>query len=159
MLAYHGTTTIVKEPKVDFSMRNLDFGVGFYLTQNKTLAEKWARCKKDLNSKTKSILNIYELDCKYTDSKYLLFEKMDKKWLDFVCDCRNGLDKYKEYEIIEGPIANDKVFTAVDFYRKGLWDVERTIKELSFVESAIQICFINQNILDKYLKFKESVEV
>jgi hypothetical protein len=34
----------------------------------------------------------------------------DEKWLDFVCDCRDGKEDYKKYDIIIGGVANDDVF-------------------------------------------------
>ena len=45
MTLYHGSDIIVKEPKLGFSNRNLDFGKGFYTTSLKEQALRWAKRK------------------------------------------------------------------------------------------------------------------
>ena len=39
---YHGSSIEVKTPRTDAGRRNLDFGRGFYVTNLKLQAEKWA---------------------------------------------------------------------------------------------------------------------
>ena len=51
MTLYHGSDIIVKEPKLSFSNRNLDFGKGFYTTSLKEQALRWAKRKAVLNAK------------------------------------------------------------------------------------------------------------
>lgn len=51
MIVYHGTTEIVKNPDVDHSYRQLDFGKGFYVTTVQKQAERWARRKADILGK------------------------------------------------------------------------------------------------------------
>lgn len=45
MIVYHGTTEIVRNPDVDHSYRQLDFGKGFYVTTVREQAERWASVK------------------------------------------------------------------------------------------------------------------
>ena len=66
---------------------------------------------------------------------------------------------FKQYDIIKGSVANDKVYIVVDMYYRGIWDIERTIKELRFYEHNNQICLLTQELADKHLTFKKSYEV
>ena len=89
----------------------------------------------------------------------MTFEDENEKWLDFVCACRRGEKIYEDYDIIIGNVANDDVFKTVDMYFRGIWDKDRTIKELSYYKMNDQICIVNQEILDEVLVFQESYEV
>jgi len=42
MILYHGSYTEVKKPDIGFSLRNLDFGRGFYVTPIYEQARKWS---------------------------------------------------------------------------------------------------------------------
>lgn len=47
MILYHGSNQIIKMPTYGLGNKNNDYGVGFYLTQDKTMANIWA--SKNLN--------------------------------------------------------------------------------------------------------------
>ena len=42
-ILYHGSLVEVKEPLANVGRRELDFGPGFYLTNDKTQSESWAQ--------------------------------------------------------------------------------------------------------------------
>lgn len=158
MILYHGTTEIIKKPLVSNSKKYLDFGRGFYLTIYREQAEKWA-LRKAVRQGKKPVVNVYELLEEYMSSNVLNFENEDEKWLDFVCQCRKGNEIYKNYDIIIGNVANDDVFKTVDMYFRGLWDKERTISELRYYKKNNQVCIVKQEMLEKYLVFKEAYNV
>lgn len=159
MLVYHGSNQKVKIASVKYSRKNMDFGCGFYVTKIKRQAITWAQRKKLILNKKLAYINIYELDKSYTECKYKLFKNSDSEWLDFVCDCREGKSVYKKYDIIEGPVANDKVYAVVDMYRNGLWDKGKTLNELKYYKVSNQICIIRQSIIDKYLRYIDCEEI
>ena len=159
MTVYHGSTVIVKTPDVTKSKNFLDFGCGFYVTTIKSQAEKWAHRKHLFSPEGgKGIVSVYEMD-KLDDVKYLQFSDYNKEWLDFVDKCRRGEDVYKQYDVISGAVADDQVFKCIDMYFKGFWDVERTLAELRFYTLSNQICFVNQDVLNKKLHFSSYYEV
>ena len=159
MKIYHGSTIIVEEPLVSFGRDNLDFGKGFYTTDLKNQAEKWVERFVSLGKK--GIINIYNFDDKNLAKKnrYKKFTEYNEEWLDFVLACRNGSKDYMNYDIIEGGIANDKVFNTVELYQSGLIDKSTTLERLKYEKPNNQICFINQKVLDSVLKFESSYEV
>lgn len=61
MILYHGSNVTVEKPRIFEQLRALDFGAGFYLTSNKTQAEKWARNVCNRRRLGEPILNIYEI--------------------------------------------------------------------------------------------------
>ena len=113
MLIYHASDVIVDKPDTVHSRSNLDFGKGFYATVIKEQAERYAQ--RFILRNRKGILNVYE----YTPDENLnikSFESYDSEWLDFVAACRMGEDVYKQFDVICGGIANDRVFNTLDLY-------------------------------------------
>lgn len=158
MIVYHGSDVIVEHPDTLHSKEFLDFGAGFYTTSVQFQAERWAKRKAVINGKTKGYINVFEIK----DMSGLCvrdFEDDLASWLDFVCDCRNGSEIFRKYDVIQGKVADDKVFRVVDMYKQGVWDKERAIKEIRIYETYDQIAFITQNAIDRALAFKESYEV
>lgn len=80
-------------------------------------------------------------------------------WLDFVVDCRNGNNLYKQFDLIKGKVADDKVFRVVDMYKRGIWDKKRALEEIKVYKTYDQINFITQKAIDEMLVFKKSYEV
>lgn len=160
MIVYHGSNQIVEHPDVSCSDRNLDFGRGFYVTTVKEQAEKWARRKAGFSKDNKrAILNIYEMK---EDGDGLTFKDFGDDldtWIDFVCSCRDGAQEYRNFDVILGKVANDKVFRVVDMYQSGIWDKERALREIRVYPGYDQIAFITQIAVDCLLKFYSSEEV
>ena len=61
---------------------------------------------------------------------------------------------YNRYDIIEGGIANDKVFNTVELFFDGLIDKAEALKRLQYEKPNWQICFKTQSIIDTYLQYK-----
>lgn len=160
MIVYHGSTEIVEKPDVIHSYRPLDFGRGFYVTTNLEQATRWAKRKADLSNKTHSYVNIYEMSEDAIGMlKVKTFPEDLLDWIDFVCRCRDGSEEYKQFDIIRGKVANDKVFRVVDLYREGIFDKERALREIKTYPNYDQIAFITQEAIDKLLRFTDSKEV
>ena len=158
MILYHGSDIIVKNPDILHSQICLDFGSGFYVTSVKEQAERWAKRKGLLQGNEKGIVSIYE----YTeDNNFKIKDFADdlETWIDFVCDCRNGSDSYKKYDLIKGKVANDKVFRVVDMYKQGIWDKEHTIREIKVYETYDQFAFVTQKSINSMLVYKGCFEV
>ena len=158
MKLYHGSTVIVDKPLVSYGRDNLDFGKGFYTTSMQGQAEKWIQ--RFISLGKKGIISIYNFDGTDIQKKYRYkkFPEYNEEWLDFVLASRDGSKDYLNYDIIEGGIANDKVFNTVEFYFTGLIDKSKALQRLKFEQPNNQICFINQQVLDTVLKFESSYE-
>lgn len=156
MLIYHASDVIVDKPDTVHSRSNLDFGKGFYATVIKEQAERYAQ--RFILRNRKGILNVYE----YTPDENLnikSFESYDSEWLDFVAACRMGEDVYKQFDVICGGIANDRVFNTLDLYFSNQMTKEEALKRLVFEKPNQQLCFTNQVTIDKCVTFINSKEL
>lgn len=157
---YHGSIIEVGKPLVALGRPNLDFGLGFYVTDLREQAERWAT-RIATRKMEKPILNVYEfdVDAAKRDFQYLKFDSYDKAWLDFIVANRNGKMQWKGYDVVEGGVANDNVIDTVEDYLRGRMSAEAALVELSKHRPNNQFCILNQEIIDKLLGFVESIKM
>lgn len=155
---YHAGTEIIETPKCGVGRKNLDFGQGFYLTDIYDQALNFARSKA-VDRKSPGIINVYLLDkgALLQEAKSLIFEKYDDAWLEFIVACRAGEKVWTEYDYIEGGVADDRVINTVNLYIQGYISKERALQNLRYLKPNNQICIINQDLLNRHLKFTESL--
>ena len=159
MIVYHGSNIVVDRPDTGHSFRPLDFGKGFYTTSVKEQAERWARRKADLCGADQGIVNIYQMKENFVGLMYKSFGEEINEWIDIMCRCRAGEDDYRKYDLIQGKVANDKVFRVVDLYQSGIWDKERALREIRVYPVYDQIAFITQRAIDQLLRYESCYEV
>jgi len=156
---YHGSYTIIKRPDLSFSRDALDFGKGFYVTplyqQAVSWALRWQRRGK------RSIVNTYsyhdELIVKY-NLKIKIFPEYNHEWPHFIADSRNGLQQI-EYDIVQGGVANDKVFNTLELFFNKLIPEDEALARLKYEKPNNQICICRQDLVDLLLTFVMSVEI
>jgi hypothetical protein len=122
MELYHGGNEIIEFPEIRKTKYTKDFSWGFYCTNSYEQARKWAQRKFQTG-----IISVYN----YTENNklsVLRFDKMTDQWLDFIADCRSG--KIHNYDIVEGPMADDTVWNYVNDFIAG------TISRSAFWELA-----------------------
>lgn len=152
-ILYHGSNVVVEHPLVNIGRKDLDFGPGFYLTPLYEQASKWAVRIKTIRKTSQAIINNYE----YSEpSNYNIkrFDAYDKEWLNFIVDSRAGKQPWRDFDIVEGGVADDRVIDAVEAYINGYADVEHTLSKLVYHKPNYQICILSQEIVDKYLHFQ-----
>ena len=153
MILYHTSTLRIEKPDLSRTRPYLDFGLGFYLTSIEEQAFKYG--DRFLRRGEPAVMNTYELDDNLTGFSRKVFEAYDAEWLDFVSACRKGLD-HEVYDLIEGGIANDKVFNTVDLYLAGIYTREQAYDQLRFKAPNYQICITSQKLVDEHLHFLKS---
>ncbi len=150
-IVYHGSSICVATPNISYSRTDIDFGAGFYVTEDETMAKKWA-CNKE-----NSVLNIYTVDLEGLRVKEL---NADSEWLQYVLYYRNEAGELPfddtQYDVIIGPTADDKLFNTIDMYNDGYLSEEQAIKMINCMNYSSQIVFKKQITLDKHLDFMES---
>ena len=155
---YHAGTDIIENPDCKFGRRNLDFGQGFYVTDIYDQAMNFARTKssgRNLPGKINSyLLHRGEI---LNKSNYKIFDKYDLDWLEFIVACRAGKDLWRQYDYIEGGVADDRVIDTVNLYMQGFISQERALQNLRYLKPNNQICLLNQELVNQYLKFKDCI--
>ena len=151
MIVYHASYTVIVKPDINHSRVNTDFSKGFYLTTLKQQATLWAN--RMLFKYNTSFINEYEFNENMLNKyKVLKFDSYNKKWLDFVMKCRKGIDK-SNYDIVIGPVADDKVYDTINLYLEKLIDEKETLKRLKSKKINNQICIRNQDTLNSLITF------
>ena len=143
MNVYHGSYTIIEEIDLSKSLPNKDFGKGFYVTKFRQHAESWAKVI-GRKYKTKGFVTEFIFyDTEFTERlcKVKHFGGYDEEWLDFVIENRNPFGKMHDYDIVEGPVADDKVQNRIGNYLDGLISKVDFLEELKWHENTHQICF------------------
>lgn len=162
---YHGSPFRVEQPLISVGRKNLDFGQGFYLTRLREQAATWAviiSSRQKENHTREAWLNIYEFDLEAALSdgyRHLCLEAYDRQWLDFISASRHGEEPWKEYDLIEGGVANDKVVDAIEAYLSGLADLEHTLGKLAYAKPNHQICLRSQALIDRHLHYVDSQQI
>lgn len=122
-ILYHGSGETVEFPEIRVVRYNKDFYFGFYCTRLPDQARRWAT-----RFTGHGIVNEYAYE---SDSSLnvLAFPEMTEEWLDFIAACRMGHPH--EYDIVEGPMANDTIFNYVQNFidgkisRAAFWELAR----------------------------------
>lgn len=156
MRLYHASSMIVEHPDVSHSREHLDFGKGFYLTLLPEQACKYAA--RFLARGRAAFVNEYLLDDDLSAYRVKKFSRYDGEWLDYVGSCRKGL-RVNEYDMVEGGIANDRVFNTIDLYFAGLMSRDDALGRLAFEQPNHQLCILNQEILNSHLHFVCAKEI
>ena len=162
MKLYHGTTLEIIEPEIIKSDIGRDFGFGFYTTDIKEQAERWAiRRAKILSRKQKSdvaaVVNIYEWIPDQT-LNIKEFKEASTEWLEMVVKCRSDISFSHNYDIVCGKIANDNVGETVSYVVQGIMRKEDAVERLRFEKINNQIAFCSDKAL-MGLKFIDSYSV
>ena len=156
MILYHGSFLEIPRPDLRHSRPNVDFGRGFYTTPLKEQAVKW--CGKFKRRGKDGVISRYIFDETASSTlKTLKFDAYSEEWLDFILTCRTGHDT-SDYDIVEGGVANDKVFNTVELYFDGLVDKAEAISRLRYEKPNLQLCFRTEASLAR-LRFEGSEQV
>ena len=157
MKLYHGSNIEVKNPQILKSDRKLDFGTGFYVTTSYEQAEKWAELTTKRRAEGRPVITVYEYDeSKESELSVLRFIGPDSDWLKFVSANRKNIAVKDDYDLITGPVANDKTMPVISLYFSGIYSEEETIKRLLPQKLKDQVVFKTQKALD-LLEFKEVI--
>lgn len=158
MKLYHGSLEVVSEPRIITPNRTLDYGRGFYTTTSYEQAEQWVRRRRGTQHSV-GYVNVYELaDILPEEIKQLRFDTPTEEWVDFVMHNRTERGFEHSFDIVYGPVANDRVYAAFALYESNLLDKEGLIRELRTYELVDQYLFHTEQSL-QHLTFIEAKEV
>ena len=143
MNVYHGSYTVINEIDLSKSFPNKDFGKGFYVTGYRRHAESWAKVIGRRHKTEGFVTEFIFYDTEFTERlcRVKRFDAYNEEWLDFVVENRNPFGKTHDYDIVEGPVANDKVQNRIGNYLDGLISKADFLEELKWHEDTHQICF------------------
>ena len=143
MRVYHGSYTSITEIDLSKCEPQRDFGKGFYVTKYRSQAEFWA-FRKGLKESTNGVITEFEFDENiYDDPKFnvLKFETYNDEWFDFVIENRKSRKLIHDYDIVEGPVADDKIQRYLQRFLDGIITRQQFFTGLKHPKPSHQICF------------------
>lgn len=146
-IVYYGSNVEVSVPRILQNGFYKDFGYGFYCTGYEKQAKRWAMTRKG-----DSVINHYEYKAD-PKLKVLIFDEMTDEWLDFVADCKRGIEH--DYDIVEGPMADDQIWNFVEGFIDGRISRSAFWELVKFNYPTHQVVFCTEAAL-KTLAFKGS---
>lgn len=146
MKVYHGSDTVVQKPRILHSKRRMDFGSGFYTTQSRTQAEKWARSVRRRRDSPEAFVTEFDYEEK-PEMNVLIFDGPFAEWFDFIIRNRKGTFTH-DYDIIIGPVADDSVYDTLFLFESGYITREEAIRKLNSAKLDGQIMFHTDKSLE-----------
>lgn len=134
MRLFHGSNMLVKEIDLAKSRPAKDFGRAFYLSSEREQAEEMARFKVDTFG-GEVVVNEFELDeSVLNDLLFLRFDMYDEAWARFVLSNRATNDSVHDYDVVHGPIANDRIGRQIFNFQSGYIDFETFLRRIQYPE-------------------------
>ena len=137
MILYHGTNCSFDVIDLEKSKPNKDFGRGFYLSADYNQALDMARIKVNQMHCGEPVVLKFEIkDEAMMNLNVLQFDDYSKEWAKFILANRNNLSNkpVHDYDVVIGPIANDKVGVQLWRYENQVIDLETLVEKLRFMK-------------------------
>ena len=138
MILYHGSNMAVEHPRLSFSRAALDFGAGFYTTTDFEQASTWARRVAKWRKGEPTITTFETIEARWQELSILHFKGANSDWLDYVVKSRTLRQLDTHYDVIGGPVANDRTVNVINLY------IEGTITEDIALELLLPMHFRDQ---------------
>ncbi len=138
MKLYHGSNMVIEQIDLMKSRPNKDFGRGFYLSADKQQAWRMGEFKA-LTEGGEPVMNTYLFDESAMNSgelKVLTFDEYSREWAEFVFLNRNNKSSAPahNYDIVYGPIANDRVGLQISKYEAGDITLDKLLENLKYIK-------------------------
>lgn len=137
MILYHGTNIDFEEIDLMKSKPNKDFGRGFYLSPLFEQAKDMAEAKVEQLEYGNPIILKYEVsEEKMKNLRVLQFDSYSEEWAKFILANRNNKSgiAVHDYDIVIGPIADDKVGLQLWKYETHSIDLPTLVKNLQYMK-------------------------
>ena len=164
MILYHGSMVVVDKPRIlaRTDGRGADFGIGFYTTSSYDQAVRWVHIRQQNQATTTlgfvSYFEVTDNLLKLPDLRVRRFLHASRAWLHFVHENRSNPQFEHSYDIVKGPVANDRVYTTLTLWESGFYDEEQTIRQLKTFKLIDQYLLHTDKAL-AYLHFLKAEEI
>lgn len=135
---YHGSTVAIEHIDLVHSKPGKDFGRGFYLSAEREQALALASFKADQEG-VEPVVTAYEWNEAHLTNgtlRVLRFDDYNPEWAQFVCDNRCNTTAYPAhpYDVVIGPIANDRVGIQIRRYIEHDIDIDTFLRHLRYMK-------------------------
>lgn len=135
---YHGSTVKIDHIDLLKSRPNKVFGRGFYLSADRQQAWRMGEFKAMMEG-GEPMMNEYLFDetlLSTDELRVLTFESYTREWADFIFLNRNNKTNKPahDYDIVYGPIANDRVGVQIGKYEAGDITLNQFLNNLKYMK-------------------------
>lgn len=162
MRLYQGGLVKVEKPKLmqTSTVRPCDFGSGFYTTTDIDRARRWAKIRQARDRSACGYVSIFEAQenlFEMREIKQLIFDSATPEWLTFVMANRTDDTFMHDYDLVAGPVANDRVYATLALFEAEQLSVEETLHRLKTYTLVNQLLFHSDKALQllSYIGFEE----
>lgn len=144
MKLYHGTNAEILRIDLKESRVGKDFGIGFYLTIDKQVAQRQAERKFEQYGVGEARVYEYTIDDNALKAlKVLQFDSYTMEWARFVLMNRKNRTRTQvhNYDIVIGPIADDVIGYQIRRVEEGIITEEQFLEEIKYHIVTIQYMF------------------
>jgi hypothetical protein len=161
MKLYHGTNVEIVGIDLAKCPPDRDFGQAFYTTNIKHHAERRAQ---ETVRRFKGVVNVIEFVFDFDEIisanptlRVKRFPEVNEEWARFVMFNRLRKENAPghEYDIVEGPVANDKMFRQFQLFLTNRIQLSEFTKSLTFREATHQIAFCSEAAINLLLDYNE----
>lgn len=144
MKLYHGSNAEILRIDLKESRVGKDFGIGFYLTPDKQVAQRQAERKFEQYGVGEARVYEYTIDDNALQAlKVLQFDSYTMEWARFVLMNRKNRTRTQvhNYDIVIGPIADDVIGYQIRRVEEGIITEEQFLDEIKYHTVTIQYMF------------------
>ncbi len=147
LAVFHGTTKLFDEIDLRKSNNRRDFGMGFYTTVLESQAKEWAyRMQLRENSEH---YYVYQYTFEESDQlKVKRFDGLNEEWLEFVKKNRSEGGLQHDYDVVIGPVADDRTMETIQLYMADILSAEEAVERLRYNNVNNQVSFHTQKALE-----------
>lgn len=153
---YHGSNVNIDSIDLSKGHKGKDFGKGFYLSENIEQATAMAKLVTARIGDGVPTLNVFMFDDTVLGENTLkvkIFTSYSEEWAQFVLLNRQNKtdEQVHEYDIVYGPIVDDRVGYQIHNLMKGLRTMDEFVQALQYIHPTFQYFFGTERAI-AYLK-------
>ena len=155
MILYHGTNKDFDVIDLSKSKPNKDFGKGFYLSADYNQALAMANIKVEQLESGEPIVMAFEVNEQDIEQlRVLHFDEYSEEWAEFILLNRRNksAEPAHNYDIVYGPIANDRVGVQLWKYESQAIDLPTLVRKLQNMKGVTFQYFFGTEQAIKLLK-------
>jgi len=150
MNLYHGTNADILQIDLWKSRVGKDFGLGFYLTPDRQVAQRQAERKFEQYGVGSARVYEYSVEDNAIQAlRVLQFNSYSLEWARFVLMNRKNRTRIQihDYDIVIGPIADDVIGYQIRRVEEGIITEEQFLEEIKYHTVTIQYIFATEKAL------------
>ncbi|MDR1189088.1 MAG: DUF3990 domain-containing protein [Bifidobacteriaceae bacterium] len=143
---FHGSNRLFDRPDLGKSRDHRDFGKGFYTTTIRPQAEDWAKSLHERYGGPGAFLYRFALE-PVDELRIRRFGGLTVEWLDTVRDNRVMGGVRHDFDVVMGPVADDRTMPTIALYVDGLLGPEAALAQLAYYQANDQVSFHTQRAM------------